>query len=30
VMSNQKLAQWLGRPLGSWRPGLKKMLAQMK
>jgi dTDP-4-dehydrorhamnose reductase len=30
VMSNQRLAQWLGRPLGSWRPGLKKMLAQMK
>ncbi len=30
VMSNQKLAQQLGHPLGSWRPGLRKMLAQMK
>ena len=30
VLSNVKLAKWLGRPLGSWRPGLKKMLAQMK
>jgi dTDP-4-dehydrorhamnose reductase len=30
VMSNEKLAKRLGHPLGSWRPGLKKMLAQMK
>jgi len=30
VMSNEKLAHCLGRPLGSWRPGLKKMLAQLK
>ena len=29
VMSNQKLSRWLGRPVGSWRSGLKKMLAQM-
>ena len=28
IMSNEKLSRWLGRPLGSWRPGLKKMLAQ--
>lgn len=27
VMSNAKLTQLLGRPLGSWRTGLKKMLA---
>lgn len=27
VMSNAKLTQCLGRPLGSWRMGLKKMLA---
>jgi dTDP-4-dehydrorhamnose reductase len=30
VMSNEKLAQQVGRSLGSWRSGLKKMLAQMK
>lgn len=30
VMSNEKLSKLLGRPLGSWRSGLKKMLAQMK
>ena len=30
VMSNEKLAKWLGRRPGSWRPGLRKMLAQMK
>jgi dTDP-4-dehydrorhamnose reductase len=30
VLDNAKLAKCLGRPLGSWRPGLKKMLAQMK
>jgi dTDP-4-dehydrorhamnose reductase len=30
VMSNEKLSQQLGRKLGSWRPGLRKMLAQMK
>ena len=29
VMSNGKLSRQLGRPLGSWRPGLRKMLAQM-
>ena len=29
VMSNGKLAERLGRPAGSWRAGLKKMLAQM-
>lgn len=29
VMSNQKLSNQLGRSLGSWRPGLRKMLAQM-
>jgi len=28
VMSNQKLAGLLGRPIGSWRAGLRKMLAQ--
>jgi len=30
VMSNEKLSRLLGRELGSWRSGLKKMLAQMK
>ena len=30
VMGNGKLAKLLGRPAGSWRSGLKKMLAQMK
>jgi dTDP-4-dehydrorhamnose reductase len=30
VLSNKKLAGLLGRPLGSWRDGLRKMLAQMK
>jgi dTDP-4-dehydrorhamnose reductase len=30
VMSNGKLSRQLGRPLGSWRAGLRKMLAQMK
>jgi len=30
VMSNEKLSRQLGRPLGSWRVGLQKMLAQMK
>jgi dTDP-4-dehydrorhamnose reductase len=30
VMSNEKLSRQLGRPLGSWRGGLRKMLAQMK
>jgi len=30
VMSNEKLVKWLGRRPGSWRPGLRKMLAQMK
>jgi dTDP-4-dehydrorhamnose reductase len=29
VMSNEKLSRQLGRSLGSWRPGLRKMLAQM-
>jgi hypothetical protein len=29
-MSNEKLAKLLGHPAGSWRGGLKKMLAQMK
>jgi dTDP-4-dehydrorhamnose reductase len=29
VMSNEKLSRQLGRRLGSWRPGLRKMLAQM-
>jgi dTDP-4-dehydrorhamnose reductase len=29
VMSNAKLSRHLGRPLGSWRSGLRKMLAQM-
>jgi dTDP-4-dehydrorhamnose reductase len=30
LMSNTKLSRQLGRPLGSWRNGLRKMLAQMK
>lgn len=30
VMGNGKLSGQLGRPLGSWRAGLRKMLAQMK
>ena len=30
VMSNEKLAKLLGHPPGSWRPGLRKMLAKMK
>jgi len=30
VMSNKKLSGLLGRNLGSWRGGLRKMLAQMK
>lgn len=30
IMSNERLSQQLGRPLGSWRGGLRKMLAQMK
>jgi dTDP-4-dehydrorhamnose reductase len=30
VMSNEKLSKLLGRDLGSWRGGLRKMLAQMK
>ncbi|HTX20380.1 MAG TPA: dTDP-4-dehydrorhamnose reductase [Candidatus Aquilonibacter sp.] len=30
VMSNEKLSRQLGRPPGSWRAGLRKMLAQMK
>jgi dTDP-4-dehydrorhamnose reductase len=30
VMSNDKLSRLLGHPLGSWRVGLQKMLAQMK
>ena len=30
VMGNEKLSRQLGRPLGSWRGGLQKMLAQMK
>jgi dTDP-4-dehydrorhamnose reductase len=30
VLSNGKLSRQLGRPLGSWRGGLRKMLAQMK
>jgi dTDP-4-dehydrorhamnose reductase len=29
VMSNEKLARQLGRRLGSWREGLRKMLAQL-
>ena len=30
VLSNEKLAKLLGHRPGSWRPGLRKMLAQMK
>ena len=30
VLANAKLADLLGHPLGSWRPGLKKMLARME
>jgi dTDP-4-dehydrorhamnose reductase len=30
VMNNEKLTKLLGHRLGSWRPGLRKMLAQMK
>ena len=30
VMGNEKLSEALGRKLGSWRSGLRKMLAQMK
>jgi dTDP-4-dehydrorhamnose reductase len=30
VLGNEKLSKLLGRNLGSWRSGLKKMLAQMK
>jgi dTDP-4-dehydrorhamnose reductase len=30
VLSNEKLSLRLGRTLGSWRGGLRKMLAQMK
>jgi dTDP-4-dehydrorhamnose reductase len=30
VLDNEKLAGLLGHPAGSWRPGLRKMLAQMK
>lgn len=30
ILSNEKLSRQLGRTLGSWRPGLRKMLAQMK
>ncbi len=30
VMSNEKLSRLLGHELGSWRTGLRKMLAQMK
>jgi dTDP-4-dehydrorhamnose reductase len=30
VMNNERLSRQLGRPLGSWRTGLRKMLAQMK
>jgi len=30
IMSNEKLSRRLGRKLGSWRPGVRKMLAQMK
>jgi dTDP-4-dehydrorhamnose reductase len=29
VLSNEKLSRQLGHPLGSWRSGLRKMLAQM-
>jgi len=30
VLSNEKLSKLLGHPLGSWRTGLRKMLARMK
>jgi len=30
VMNNEKLTKLLGHRPGSWRPGLRKMLAQMK
>jgi dTDP-4-dehydrorhamnose reductase len=30
VLNNEKLSRQIGRPPGSWRPGLRKMLAQMK
>jgi dTDP-4-dehydrorhamnose reductase len=30
VLANQKLAELTGHPAGSWRGGLRKMLAQMK
>jgi dTDP-4-dehydrorhamnose reductase len=30
VMSNEKMVKFLCHPAGSWRSGLKKMLAQMK
>jgi dTDP-4-dehydrorhamnose reductase len=30
VLGNEKLSKLLGRKLGSWRDGLRKMLAQMK
>jgi dTDP-4-dehydrorhamnose reductase len=30
VLSNEKMSKLLGHPIGSWRFGLKKMLAQMK
>jgi dTDP-4-dehydrorhamnose reductase len=30
IMSNQKLSRQLGRPLGSWLPGMRTMLAQLR
>jgi dTDP-4-dehydrorhamnose reductase len=30
IMSNAKLSKFLGRELGSWRDGLRKMLAEME
>lgn len=30
VMSNEKLSRKLGQPMGSWRTGLRKMLARME
>jgi len=30
VLGNDKLRKRLGRPVGSWRPGLRKMLAQIR
>jgi len=30
MMSNRKLSEHLGRTVGSWRPGMRKMLAQLK